>query len=71
MNAPTDTHPSLFRRIRAHFGWKALLFITLGPAFTVFYYVPQWLPIRPATTIPLTPIDRAVPFQPWWIWPYM
>ena len=63
--------PTLYERIRANLGWKLLLFVTLGPAFTVFYYVPQWLPIFASTTIPLTRIDQAIPFQPWWIWPYM
>jgi hypothetical protein len=58
-------------RIGANIGWKVLLFLTLGPAFTVFYYVPQWLPIFPSTTIPLTAVDKAIPFHPWWIWPYM
>ena len=64
-------HPTLLGRIGANIGWKVLLFLTLGPAFTVFYYVPQWLPIFPSTTIPLTAIDKAIPFHPWWIWPYM
>jgi hypothetical protein len=63
--------PTLFERMRAKFGWKALLLVAFGPVLTVFYYLPQWLPLFSSTTIPLTSIDKAVPFQPWWIWPYM
>jgi len=63
--------PTLLPRMRAAFAWKALLLVAFGPVLTVFYYLPQWLPLFAPTTIPLTAIDRAVPFQPWWIWPYM
>src|SRR5215212_10120907 len=66
-----NRHPTLLGRIGANFGWKVLLFLTLGPGFTVFYYVPQWLPIFAPGTIPLTAIDKAISFHPWWIWPYM
>jgi hypothetical protein len=65
------SRPTLFQRMRANFGWKALLLVAFGPVLTVFYYLPQWLPLFPSTTIQLTAIDKAVPFQPWWIWPYM
>jgi hypothetical protein len=67
----TPTRLTFFARIRAAFGWKLLLFVTLVPAFTLFYYVPQWIPIFAPGTIPLTPIDRWISFEPWWIWPYM
>jgi hypothetical protein len=71
LNPPAPAHPGLFARIRANFGWKVLLFLTLSPAFTLFYYVPQWIPIFAPSTIPLTPLDERIPFRPWWIWPYM
>ncbi|MEZ0266336.1 MAG: phosphatase PAP2 family protein [Phycisphaerae bacterium] len=50
---------------------KLLILVLLVPFFAVCYYLPQWLPLAARREIPLLAIDRAVPFQPGWIWPYM
>jgi membrane-associated phospholipid phosphatase len=55
-----------------HIGRKLLLLVVLPPLLNVCYFLPQWTPLF--TThhqIPMTAIDRAVPFDPTWIFLYM
>ena len=51
----------VFARMRAHFGFKVLLFVLLPPLFEVFYLLPQHVPLFEARRIPLTWVDRVVP----------
>ena len=62
---------SLFARIPQHIGRKLLLLVILPPLFNVCYFLPQWTPVFAPGHIPLTAIDRAVPFDPWWVYAYM
>lgn len=61
----------LLSRITACFKQKLLLLLILPPLFNLCYFLPQWKPIYPPKPIPMTAIDRIVPFQPWWIVPYL
>ena len=62
---------SLLSRIPICLKQKLLLLLILPPLFNVCYFLPQWTPIFKGRPIPLTTIDLAVPFQPWWILPYL
>jgi hypothetical protein len=55
---------SLASRILACWRGKLLMLFVLAPILDVCYLLPQWLPLRPAGRLPLTAIDRALPFQP-------
>jgi len=61
----------LLSRITVLMKQKLLLLLILPMILDLFYFLPQWVPIYKAQPIPLTAIDRAVPFQPWWILPYL
>jgi hypothetical protein len=49
---------------------KVWLGAALGVFFCVGYFTLQRHPFRPPATLPLTAIDRAVPFVPGWAWVY-
>jgi hypothetical protein len=70
MNAPAPT--PLLARIPAHIGRKLILLVLLPPLLNVCYFLPQWAPLRHVRYhLPLTPIDRAIPFDTRWIIPYL
>ncbi len=77
MNDIPDSHmPAtalhiLLGRVRSGWRRKVFLLFLLPPLFTCCYYLPQWRPIWPRREIPLLWLDRAIPFQPSWIFPYM
>ncbi len=62
----------MFTRLQAEWRLKLLLFITINAVFWVGY---QWLSRHahfPLRAIPVTWLDRAVPFQPeLWSWVYL
>jgi hypothetical protein len=62
---------SLLDRIFACWRGKLLMLFLLAPALDISYLLPQWLPLRSASRLPLTPIDRAVRFQPGWVYAYL
>jgi hypothetical protein len=78
-NAPTPVtapEPSpplpLISRALTEIPRKLLLLIILPPLFNLCYFLPQWLPIfKTPARLPLTWIDRIVPFEPDWIVPYL
>ena len=47
------------------------MLLVLAPLLDVCYLLPQWLPLRTPGRLPLTFIDRAVPFQPAAVYPYL
>jgi membrane-associated phospholipid phosphatase len=61
----------LLSRVTVLMKQKLLLLLILPPLFNLCYFLPQWAPIYKPRPIPMTVIDRAVPFQPWWIVPYL
>ena len=67
---PADS-TSLLGRIPQHIGRKLMLLVILPPLFNLCYFLPQWVSLFEPARIPLTAIDRAVPFDPWWIFLYM
>ena len=70
MNAPAPT--PLLARVPTHIGRKLILLLLLPPLLNVCYFLPQWAPIlRVRHHLPLTAIDRAIPFDPAWIIPYL
>jgi len=73
LNAPAAA-PSipLLARVPKRFGSKLLLLVLLAPLLNLCYFLPQWLPLfRTAHRIPVTPIDRLMPFNPWWVYAYL
>src|SRR4051794_24030177 len=49
-----------------------MLLVLLPPLLNVCYFLPQWTPIfRGHHQIPVTFIDRMVPFDAGWVVPYM
>lgn len=62
---------SLTQRLLTFWRAKLCLLLLLAPLWTVCYFLPQVLPLRTPFAISLWPIDRAVPFQPGWIFAYM
>jgi membrane-associated phospholipid phosphatase len=49
---------------------KAALSAGLTLFFCVPYFALQHLPLAPARTLPLSAVDRAVDFDPRWVWAY-
>lgn len=66
VNNPT----SLLDRLRAHWPTKLWLGVVLTGVFCVGYFAIEYYPLRPPQRLPLTLIDRAVPFAPQWVWVY-
>lgn len=62
----------MFKRLQAEWRLKLLLFFAINAGFWVGY---QWLSrhaLFPLRTVPITWLDRAVPFQPeLWSWVYL
>jgi hypothetical protein len=55
-----------------HIGRKLLLLVLLPPLLNVCYFLPQWVPIfKTHHAIPVTFIDRIIPFDAGWVLPYM
>jgi membrane-associated phospholipid phosphatase len=70
MNPPAP--PPLLARFPAHIGRKLILLVLLPPLLNLCYFLPQWAPLlRIRHHLPLTPIDRAIPFDTTWIVPYL
>jgi len=65
------TPDTLLGRVPMYWLRKLIIGLLLAPFFTVCYYLPQWLPLVASREIPLLGLDRIVPFETWWIWPYM
>lgn len=57
-------------RFLAHGRFKILTSILIGLWFGFCYLTLQRFPVRPPTSLPLTFIDRSIPFSPHWIWVY-
>ena len=68
---PDAVHPSLVSRVFARWRIKLLMFVVLVPVFEFCYVLPQWVPLRTPATLPLTRVDRAVPFRPAWVYAYL
>lgn len=62
---------SLMERLRSNLGLKILLLLTLPALVTVGYLGIQREVIFPVRKVPLAWFDRAIPFQPPWIWAYL
>jgi hypothetical protein len=68
LNAPAP--PPQLSRVTARFAQKLLLLVLLAPLLNLCYFLPQWRPLFARHPLPMTAIDRAVPFQPQWVLPY-
>jgi len=69
--AVTDDSPDLFSRIFASWRSKVLMLVLLVPLFNLFYFLPQWVGWRTPGRLPMTVIDRIVPFDPGWVYAYV
>lgn len=47
------------------------MFLLLVPLFNLFYFLPQWVRWREPGRLPMTVIDRLVPFDPGWVYVYV
>jgi len=65
------THRNLVSRMLACWPGKALMFVTLVPLFNAFYFLPQWVAWRAPVRLPMTIVDRLVPFDPGWVYVYV
>jgi membrane-associated phospholipid phosphatase len=57
-------------RARTHWRIKAALTLALAVFFCVPYFALQRVPVFPARTLPVSGIDRAIGFEPRWVWIY-
>ena len=57
-------------RISAHWQFKTALSVALTLLFCIPYFTLQRVTLFPARTLDLTAIDRAVSFDPRWVWVY-
>ncbi len=62
--------PSLGGRLRAHPVIKGGGLTVGMTAFFAAYFTVQEHPVYPVTVIPALPLDDAIPFSPYWIFPY-
>jgi hypothetical protein len=63
-------HRDLISRVLACWRGKVLMFILLVPLFNAFYFLPQWVGWRVPGRLPMTVVDRVVPFDPAWVYAY-
>jgi hypothetical protein len=56
--------------LRAEWRLKLLLALTLPLLFCLAYFSLQHLVLFPVRTFRETPLDRAIPFQPAWVYAY-
>jgi hypothetical protein len=66
-----DAPPDLISRIFACWRGKVLMLLLLVPLFNLFYFLPQWVGWRIPGRLPMTVIDRIVPFEPAWVYVYV
>jgi membrane-associated phospholipid phosphatase len=59
------------RRMRRHFWLKALGISAFMVVFFAAYFHVLRNPAGPVFEMPLTALDRAIPFQPWWLVAYL
>ena len=72
LNAIAPVREGLLSRVTLHIGRKLMLLVLLPPLLNVCYFLPQWTPIfRGHHSIPVTFIDRLVPFDAGWVLAYM
>lgn len=64
-------HRNLVARMLACWQGKVLMLVTLVPLLNAFYFLPQWLAWRTPVQLPMTIIDRIVPFDPGWVYVYV
>ena len=57
-------------RISAHWQFKTALSVALTLLFCIPYFTLQRVTLFPVRTLDLTAIDRAVSFDPRWVWVY-
>ena len=67
----TTLRQTLFDRVRTLLPQKLLAYALLGAVFAAPYYGNQYVSLRPVFPMPLTWLDRAIPFQPGTAWLYV
>ena len=66
----TDAFDRIASCARTNWKTKAAMSAGLTLFFCVPYFTLQHLPLLPARTLPLSAIDRAIAFDPRWVWAY-
>lgn len=64
-------HRDLTARVLACWRGKVTMFVVLVPLFNAFYFLPQWVAWRVPGRLPMTVVDRIVPFDPGWVYAYV
>ena len=70
MRWPADVAARVAARVTTHWRFKVALSIGLTLLFCVPYFTLQHIVLFPVRTLALTPVDRAVVFDPRWVWIY-
>jgi membrane-associated phospholipid phosphatase len=71
LNPPRPLLLALRDRLRSQWPLKVFLLITLPTVATAAYMAIQRTIVFPVRSVPLTWFDRAIPFQPGWVWVYL
>ena len=66
----TDGFGRIAACARANWKMKAALSVGLTLFFCVPYFTLQRLTLLPVRTLPLSAVDRAIAFDPRWVWAY-
>lgn len=57
-------------RVTAELRLKLVLSVVLTVGFCLPYFLLQRWPVMPIRALPVTPVDRWIPFEPAWVWAY-
>ena len=71
MSRSAPQSPTLATRLRACLPQKIAVLLGLSVGICVPYFALQRLDVFPLRTLPLTPLDRWIPFEPGWIVAYL
>lgn len=71
MNPLTGFYSALLCRLRSHLILKLFLLLTLPTIVTAAYLAIQRTIIFSPRNVPTNWLDRAIPFQPRWVWVYL
>jgi len=71
MNPRPSLLEALLNRLRSQLRLKLLLLLALPTLALAGYFAVQRVLIFPVRTMPLTWLDRVIPFEPAWVWVYL
>lgn len=66
----TSQVASIGRRLRAELPTKIAVLLGLAIGICVPYFLLQRIALFPTRSVPVTPLDAWIPFEPTWVWVY-